>query len=160
DPAGGSFAIERASEDLAQKAWGAFQEIEAQGGMTEALSNGFLARKISQGWELRRKRIATREEWITGVSDFPSLSEPTLGPAEPNGIDRTFATHHLDDEFEALRAASDRHVEIHNERPKIYLVAIGTEIDAAPRIGFARSLFESGGIEVVIGAPSGDAASA
>jgi methylmalonyl-CoA mutase len=68
--------------------------------------------------------------------------------------------HHLDDDFEALRAASDAYLKTCGARPKIYLVAIGTEIDAGPRMAFARSLFESGGIEAVLGAPASDAQAA
>jgi len=160
DPSGGAFAIERASENLAQEAWREFQEIEAQGGMAAVLSNGFLAHKVSENWEARRKRVAMREERIAGVSDFPALSEPTLAPPSSARTTSPLGAHHLDDDFEALRAASDAHLKSHGERPKIYLVAIGGEIDSAPRIAFARSLFESGGIETITGMSLSDAQSA
>lgn len=159
DPAGGAFAIEHETEQLAQAAWRQFQEIEAQGSMMAVVSNGFLARKVSEHREARRKCLATREEWITGVSDFPSLTEPPLTPSRPPKA-QPFAAHHLDDEFETLRSASDAHLRTHGVRPRIYLVAIGTEIDAGPRIAFARSLFESGGIEAVAGVSTGDAQTA
>ena len=167
DPGGGAFAIERTSEELAQASWREFQDIERLGGVAVVLSSGFLANRISQEWQNRRSRIAARKEWITGISDFPQLSEIAAAPATgalrfaPTGP-RTgpLQRHHLDEEFEALRAASDEYLAGHGERPKIYLVSIGTEIDAGTRVAFARSLFESGGIETVAGAPTLDAESA
>ena len=166
DPSGGAFAIERATEELAQAAWREFQTIEAQGGMAETLSNGFIARKISSGWETRRKRISTRTEWITGISDFPLLGEPVPLPPTPENAACNGKTlgllsrHYLDDDFETMRAASDAYYKAHGARPKIYLVAIGSEIESGPRVAFARSLFEAGGIETVTSVSTGDAQSA
>lgn len=157
DPAGGAFVIEHATEDLAQAAWRPFQEIEALGGMAAGLKSGWLAERIYENWKTRRERIAMRDEWITGISDFPLLSEAIPPRAAAETASGPFAPHRLDDDFEALRAASDAFLETHGERPKIYLVAIGSEVDAAPRLAFARSLFESGGIEAVTGPPTSDA---
>src|SRR5262249_3466358 len=47
DPAHGAFFIEKLTADLAEKAWGLFQAIEARGGMARALESGFVQEQIS-----------------------------------------------------------------------------------------------------------------
>jgi methylmalonyl-CoA mutase len=158
DPAGGAFGIEQFTQDLAQQAWGEFQAIEAHGGMAAA-PDGFIRSRIAPSWEAERKRIALRVDVITGVTDFPLLAEPFVDSAPATGRVRLvpmkavdpLPVHTLDEEFEALRAASDAAFEAHGERPKIHLLRIGSEIDCVERAAFARSLFEAGGIQTVLG---------
>ena len=163
DAAGGAFGIERLTEDLAQQGWAEFKAIEARHGIAPALTSGYIRDRIAQSWEVARARIAQRSRLITGITDFPLLGEPFVDgaslPWQPHehasSSQRTIGTplpsHHLDEEFEALRAASDTFFEASGERPKIYLLRIGTEAECAERVAFARALFESGGIEAVLG---------
>ena len=53
DPAGGSWFIESITAELAQKAWGLFQEVEKLGGMAAAMQAGFPAK--SRCCDSRRK---------------------------------------------------------------------------------------------------------
>jgi len=78
DPAGGSWFIEKLTDQLAKKAWQIFQEIEQQGGMLSALQSGWVAAQIETAFAPRAKDIATRREGITGVSEFPNLAEEQL----------------------------------------------------------------------------------
>ena len=39
DPAGGSWCVENLTEQLAQKSWETFQQIESSGGIVEVLKN-------------------------------------------------------------------------------------------------------------------------
>ena len=39
DPAGGSWFVENLTEQLAQKSWETFQQIESSGGIVEVLNN-------------------------------------------------------------------------------------------------------------------------
>ncbi|MBB4265302.1 methylmalonyl-CoA mutase family protein [Roseospira visakhapatnamensis] len=75
DPAGGSWALEHLTEDLAGAAWTLFQAIEADGGMARALESGRIAEQIAEVREARRKDIAKRKAPITGVSEFAKLDE-------------------------------------------------------------------------------------
>ncbi len=75
DPAGGSWFLERLTEQLAEKAWGIFQQIERQGGMLEALKTGWVAGQIESAFAPRAKDISRRKEGITGVSEFPDVRE-------------------------------------------------------------------------------------
>jgi methylmalonyl-CoA mutase len=75
DPAGGCWFLEKLTDELAEAAWKLFQEIEAQGGAAKALVGGWVAEKIGATWDARLKNIKKRKDAITGVSEFPNLSE-------------------------------------------------------------------------------------
>ena len=75
DPAGGSWFIDRLTQQIADKAWGVFQQIEREGGMAKALIAGWVAEQIDPAFARRAKDIARRKEAITGVSEFPDARE-------------------------------------------------------------------------------------
>lgn len=85
DPAGGAWALESIADSLAEKAWAAFQEIEAAGGMATVLEDGTLGARIRAKWCQRARRLAYRDEPVTGVSDFPDLLEQPV-PTAPVDI--------------------------------------------------------------------------
>ncbi|MEM7622022.1 MAG: methylmalonyl-CoA mutase family protein [Planctomycetota bacterium] len=78
DPAGGCWFIEHLTDEFAEKAWETFQSIEARGGMETCLRSGWVADQIDSAFAPRSKDIATRKAPITGVSEFPNLSESPL----------------------------------------------------------------------------------
>ena len=73
DPAGGSWAVEKMTDDLAHRAWELFQAIETKGGMGEALLSGFIQDEIATQARRARRAIATRKLPLTGTSAFPLL---------------------------------------------------------------------------------------
>ena len=75
DPAGGSYFVETLTNDLSEKAWALFQNIEAEGGMFSALKSGFVQERISALHDKRRADIAKRKLPLTGVSEFPDIHE-------------------------------------------------------------------------------------
>lgn len=75
DPAGGSWFIENLTKELAKAAWTKFQSLEASGGILKALANGSLKSEIEAVWQSREKRLATRRDPLTGVSEFPNIAE-------------------------------------------------------------------------------------
>ncbi len=75
DPAGGSWYVERLTEELAHAAWGVFQDIEKAGGMAAALCGGVLAEHMDSVWRVREKNIAHRSDPLTGLSEFPNIAE-------------------------------------------------------------------------------------
>jgi len=153
DPAGGSWYVESLTEDLAQAAWAWFTEIERAGGLARALADGLVAERIGQAWQARAERLATRVDAITGVSEFPNLTEklperePAADPRPTGGLPRVRAAQ----EFEALRDAADAAA----TRPAVYLATIGPVARHTARAAFAGNLFQAGGIAT----PAGDGAS-
>lgn len=78
DPAGGAFALEQLTDQIARRAWKQFQEVERQGGLLTAVQSGWVARTVQQARTRREKRIRTRTDGILGVSRFPDLDEDRL----------------------------------------------------------------------------------
>lgn len=75
DPAGGSWYVERLTDELASAAWAFFQETERAGGLTAALRSGTVAERLAATWAARSAKLARRKEPITGVSEFPQPGE-------------------------------------------------------------------------------------
>lgn len=84
DPAGGSYYIERLTDELCDKAWAIFQSIEGQGGMAAALQSGWIRAQIDSAFAPHARNIATRKDAILGVSEFP---DPAPRPT-PRTVDR------------------------------------------------------------------------
>lgn len=82
DPVGGAWMFETLTDELAEKAWGFFQEIERQGGMTKALMGGFITAKIAAVQAERAKNLARRKDALTGVSEFPNVHEAPVKTAK------------------------------------------------------------------------------
>ncbi|MGK5626952.1 methylmalonyl-CoA mutase family protein [Streptomyces sp. URMC 123] len=86
DPAGGSYYLERLTDELAHAAWAWFQEIERAGGQAAALRSGLVHDTLAQTWARRSDALAHRREPITGVSEFPHLAEaPVVREPAPTG---------------------------------------------------------------------------
>ncbi|MGN9794892.1 methylmalonyl-CoA mutase family protein [Streptomyces sp. OZ13] len=161
DPAGGSWYVERLTDELARAAWAWFQEIERAGGQAAALRGGLVAERLGATWESRRRRLDTRREPVTGVSEFPLLGEPAVerdpAPRRPSG---GLPVVRRDEAFEELRARSDAHLAATGARPRVFVAALGPASAHTARAGFAANLFQAGGIETVHDPVSVDATSA
>jgi methylmalonyl-CoA mutase len=89
DPAGGSWYVERYTDELAHAGWAVFTEIERAGGITAALDGGLVEERIAATRAARTARFAEGAEAIVGVTVFPREDEKPLvrrePPAEPSG---------------------------------------------------------------------------
>lgn len=151
DPAGGSWYVERLTDELAHAAWSFFQELERAGGQEAALRSGLVGERLAATWAARGERLARRREPITGVSEFPNLAErpverePAPEAARRGGLPRV----RRDEAFEALRARSDAQLAATGARPKVFLAALGPAAAHTARVAFASNLFQAGGVEPV-----------
>jgi methylmalonyl-CoA mutase len=160
DPAAGAGGIEDLTDKLCVAAWTLFQDIEQTGGIFAALETGLIQSKVAAVRAERQSAIAKRKDALTGVSEYPNLTEaavevldvapvalsaggPAVVSAEPLPAVRLAAP------FEALRDASDRMLAATGARPKVFLACLGTPADFTARASFAANLFEAGGIEAV-----------
>ncbi|THA75846.1 methylmalonyl-CoA mutase small subunit [Streptomyces sp. A0642] len=163
DPAGGSWYVERLTDELAEAAWAFFREIERDGGQAAALASGLVAERIAATWAARSKDLARRREPITGVSEFPHLAERTVEREPvPSAATRGggLPVVRRDEAFEALRARSDAHLAATGARPRVFLAALGPAAAHTARASFAANLFQAGGIETVHDPVQVDASSA
>ncbi|WP_256105553.1 methylmalonyl-CoA mutase family protein [Streptomyces sp. ODS05-4] len=150
DPAGGSYYVERLTDELAEAGWAFFQEIERAGGQEAGLRSGMVGERLAATWAERSAKLARRREPVTGVSEFPHLAEKPVvrrpaPPAPSGGLPRV----RRDEAFEALRARSDAHLAATGARPRVYLAALGPAAAHTARLTFAANLFQAGGIEPV-----------
>lgn len=146
DPAAGSWFVDDLTERLAQQAWAHFQAVEyraAQGGFTVA--RDWIGAQIAAMAQRRADDIAHRRTAITGVNEYPNLTEPPLPPAVtgPAGVRRYAA------DFEALRDRSDAYLAAHGTCPRVLLLPVGPLAEHNVRTTFASNLLASGGIEAV-----------
>ncbi|MET9686762.1 methylmalonyl-CoA mutase subunit beta [Streptomyces coeruleorubidus] len=150
DPAGGSWYVERLTDELAHAGWEFFRRIERLGGQAAALRSGDLAQDLADTWQARRQKLAKRREPVTGVSEFPHLAEkPVVRESAPEPPSGGLPRVRRDEEYEALRARSDAHLAATGSRPRIFLAAIGPAAAHTARLTFASNLFQAGGIEPV-----------
>lgn len=80
DPAGGSYFVEKLTDDLLKEAWKLFKEIESKGGIFEVLKSGFIQSEISKVTEIRNKDIAKRKSVIVGVNMYANTKEEKIKP--------------------------------------------------------------------------------
>ncbi|WP_281689201.1 methylmalonyl-CoA mutase family protein [Pseudonocardia thermophila] len=151
DPAGGSWYVESLTDALADAAWAVFQELEAAGGVADALAKGLVAEKVAEVREQRERAVATRKAPITGVSEFPDLFEKPV-EREPNPVlpERTaLPVYRPAAPYEAYRDRSDAVLAETGARPKAFLATLGPIAAHTARATFARNLLQAGGIEPV-----------
>jgi methylmalonyl-CoA mutase len=160
DPAAGSGGIETLTRQLCEAAWSLFQEIEKAGGVFASLEQNLIQRKVAATRAARETEIARRKSVLTGASEFPNLREaraavldvkPAVAEAHaeaPIKFD-ALAPMRLAAPFEHLRDRSDAILTISGARPKVFLASLGTAADFTARATFAKSFFETGGIEAV-----------
>ncbi|WP_030485049.1 methylmalonyl-CoA mutase family protein [Nocardioides aequoreus] len=138
DPAGGAFAVERLTDDLAHAAWRGLGTIETSGGVAAALADGSLAGRVGEVVEQRDRLVATRRRAVTGTSEFPNLAEtlPERAPyAEGAHPVRPWA-----EPFERLRDDP--------ATTPVFLATMGSLARHTARATFAANLLAAGGVAV------------
>jgi methylmalonyl-CoA mutase len=160
DPAAGCGGIETLTQQLCEAAWSLFQEIEKAGGVFAALEQNLIQHKIAAMRKVRETNIARRKEVLTGASEFPNLHEAQVAVLNakpvalaPYGEAKikfdALPPMRLAAPFEHLRDRSDQILKDAGVRPKVFLANLGTPADFTARATFAKSFFETGGIEAV-----------
>lgn len=89
DPAGGSWYVERHTDELARAGWAVFQEVERAGGIAAALDSGLVDEAVAAVRDARVARLEAKDDLITGVTVFPNKDEKPLTrepePEPPGG---------------------------------------------------------------------------
>ena len=75
DPAGGAWAVEMLTDELARRAWEQFQAIEAAGGMVAALQAGTIQAEIEAVAEQRRRDVEKGEAILVGCNKYVDADE-------------------------------------------------------------------------------------
>ncbi|MFW6866741.1 methylmalonyl-CoA mutase family protein [Nocardioides sp. CPCC 206347] len=139
DPAGGAYAVEKLTDDLAVAAWAELALLETDG--LDALRD-----RIADVVARREAEIVTRKRPITGLTEFPNLAEvlPERAPSEDGASVRRYGAS-----FEALRDAP--------AASPVFLATLGTVAQHTARATFVSNLLAAGGIAVDVAGPTSSA---
>jgi len=166
DPAAGAGSFEALTHALCEQAWTKLQDLEREAGdglpgIIAALANGHVQAGLGRQRAQTARAIASRREPITGTSEFPNLKEAAVKVLDVAPLKQAATSTvagglnveplpscRLSEPFEALRDKADALP----ERPIVFLATLGPIADFAARAGFAKNLFEAGGLA----APSGE----
>lgn len=75
DPLGGSYYVEALTKELADKAWSLIEEVEAAGGMIDAVNKGLPKKHIERAAAARQARVDRAEDVIVGVNKYRLAEE-------------------------------------------------------------------------------------
>ncbi|MBW2734071.1 MAG: acyl-CoA mutase large subunit family protein [Deltaproteobacteria bacterium] len=82
DPAGGSYYVEKLTDAIGREAWACLQEIEARGGMAEALLHGRIQEAVSAVADEEQAHLAQRRAVLVGTNLYANTEEePLVVPA-------------------------------------------------------------------------------
>ena len=104
DPWGGSYYVERLTEELAQKAWGHIREVEALGGMAKAIEAGIPKLRIEEAAAKTQARIDGGTQSVIGVNRFKPTDER---PIDVLKVDNSSVRAQQLDKLARLRAERD-----------------------------------------------------
>jgi len=168
DPAAGSGGIESLTKELCETAWALFQDFDKAGGAFPALQQGLIQSKVAATRKAREANVSRRKDVLTGASEFPNLQEARVAVEEVKPIAiapsnepvkfEPLTALRLAAPFERLRDRSDQILKASGKRPRVFLANLGSAADFTARAAFAKSLFETGGIEAVDSEGFSDAA--
>ena len=104
DPWGGSYYVERLTYELARKAWGHIEEVEALGGMAKAIEAGIPKLRIEEAAAKTQARIDSGQQSVIGVNKYPPSEEEHI---EVLKIDNSAVRQMQLDKLARLRAERD-----------------------------------------------------
>jgi methylmalonyl-CoA mutase, N-terminal domain len=113
DPLGGSWFVEKMTDEMEAAAYGYFQRIDELGGMVEAIRRNFPQREIAESSFAYQQELNERRRIVVGVNDFVQEDEePTpilrIDPAlERKQVDRLAGTRARRDGAAVERALAE-----------------------------------------------------
>jgi methylmalonyl-CoA mutase N-terminal domain/subunit len=76
DPLGGSYFVEKLTNDIEAEAFAYFQRIDAMGGMVSAVEKGFPQREIQDSAFKFQQAVEAKEKVIVGVNEYVMEEKP------------------------------------------------------------------------------------
>ncbi|WP_217581328.1 methylmalonyl-CoA mutase [Lysinibacillus sp. GbtcB16] len=152
DPWGGSYYVEKLTEEITKSAWALIEEIEALGGMAKAIETGLPKMKVEEAAAKRQAKIDSKTETIVGVNKYRLTKEE---PIDILNIDNTLVRQKQIERLEAMKAARDE-AEVQKHLARLTKAAQdGEENLLAIAVDAARARASLGEISDAIEAVSG-----
>ncbi|USK35898.1 acyl-CoA mutase large subunit family protein [Bacillus sp. F19] len=70
DPMGGSYYLERLTDQMEEEVWGYIQKIDEMGGMLEAVRKGYVQKVIGESAEKYQRQVDSKHRVIVGVNKY------------------------------------------------------------------------------------------
>ncbi|MEF9965378.1 MAG: methylmalonyl-CoA mutase [Comamonas sp.] len=86
DPWAGSYMMEKLTQDMADAAWTIIEEVDAMGGMTQAVDSGWAKLKIEAAAAEKQARIDSGKEVIVGVNKYKLAKEDPVDILEVDNV--------------------------------------------------------------------------
>ena len=135
DPAGGSYYVETLTDSIARAAWKVFQQIEADGGYSNAVASGAIEEALGVSREARSKSLSSRRKTLVGVNNYPNLMEKESEmPPIPE-------SRRLAEPFEEIRYRTIDNAKKARRYPKVLLLTRGDVKMRVARANFALNFF-------------------
>ena len=154
DPSAGSYYIETLTNNIAEKAWDLFKEVEKQGGYEQSIRNGFVQQSVMATEQLRAKDVAKRKTVIVGTNQYPNITEKEVKiekeetcPCQKE-TEKEFTplcSTRAAKPFESLRIA----VINSEKKPKVFNLLYGNLAMRNARQGFSTNFFGVAGYDIV-----------
>jgi methylmalonyl-CoA mutase len=161
DPAGGSWYIEELTNQLAEKAWEFFQQIDANGGILEVLKANWLQQEITAIYDKKNTDIQTRKQSIIGTNVYANLDESitvikqlqekSYIDWEENSLIKIEAIpqRRLAEPFEELRRKARNLEGKIGLTPAVGMICLGNLKQHKARLDFMKGFLAAGGMKSV-----------
>nr|MBO2505688.1 methylmalonyl-CoA mutase [Bacilli bacterium] len=114
DPWGGSYYVEKLTDELTKRAWELIKEIEDLGGMAKAIETGLPKMKVEESAAKRQAKIDSKAETIVGVNKYTLDYEE---PIDILDIDNTLVRQKQIERINKIKAErNEEEVQRHLER--------------------------------------------
>lgn len=152
DPAGGSYYIEKLTNDISAKAWEMFLELENSGGFFANVKNNTIQNMIEESANAKNIKIAQGRISILGTNKYPNQEEKA---AEKIKFEKPITKSQSDikilhkyrgaEAFEQLRLKTEKA----DKTPKVFLYNTGNVVMSKARAMFASGFFACAGFEII-----------
>ena len=120
DPYGGSYYIEKLTEQLVTEAWKLIEEVEELGGMAKAIETGIPKMRIEEAAARKQARIDSGKDIIVGVNRYPFENNEQIDILE---VDNT----------KVRDAQLQRLAELRSTRNETKVIELLAELEAAAK---------------------------
>jgi methylmalonyl-CoA mutase len=104
DPFGGSYYVEKLTEELVNEAWKLIQEVEELGGMAKAIETGLPKMRIEEAAARKQARIDSGKDIIVGVNRYQLDKEEQMDILE---VDNSKVRLSQIERIQAMKASRD-----------------------------------------------------
>lgn len=136
DPAGGSWYVEKLTDEVATKTWELFQNVEERGGIIECLKEGYPQQLVGEIREQRWNNLNVRKDIFVGTNMYPNVDEKPIDMKRED--DSALIEEHMKE------VSAYKNVEVQFSEDSLTKQAIAAALDGATVANIASALKADG----------------